>query len=250
MSARKILILGATSAIAQAYARLRAEEGASFLLAGRQAARLEEIAADLSARGATSASGVTLDLANQPDPDEAFAGLVEALGGIDELVVAYGVLGDQGTAEGSAAEARALIDSNFTSAALWLLAAARVMKAQGSGALVALSSVAGDRGRQSNFVYGAAKGGLSLLMQGLAHRLAGSGVGVVNIKAGFVDTPMTAGIANKGGPLWATPHQIATVMKKAVDGGRGPHVYAPWFWRFVMLIIRVVPPFIFHKTKL
>ena len=87
-------------------------------------------------------------------------------------------------------------------------------------------------------------------MQGLAHRLAGSGVGVVNIKAGFVDTPMTAGIANKGGPLWATPHQIATVMKKAVDGGRGPHVYAPWFWRFVMLIIRVVPPFIFHKTKL
>jgi NAD(P)-dependent dehydrogenase (short-subunit alcohol dehydrogenase family) len=114
--------------------------------------------------------------------------------------------------------------------------------------VVAITSVAGDRGRQSNFAYGAAKGGLSIFVQGLAHSLAPHGARAVSMKLGFVDTPMTDGM-NKSGALWAKPAQVAVAIRRAADTG-GPIQYAPTIWKFIMLVIRTVPSFVFHKTKL
>lgn len=245
---RKIIILGATSAIARAFARDYARDGATLALAGRDAERLQETAADLEARGAAKAAVFALDLADAAKARTALSSMAEAIGGADIVLLAYGVLGEQAEAERESNAARAVLDINFTSAALWSLAAADLLKAQGGGALAALSSVAGDRGRQSNFVYGAAKGGLSIFYQGLAHRMAQSGVHVVAVKAGFVDTPMTA--AFKKGPLWASPESVARAVRVAVEKKRGPFVYAPSFWRYVMLAIRATPAPVFHRTKL
>jgi NAD(P)-dependent dehydrogenase (short-subunit alcohol dehydrogenase family) len=158
------------------------------------------------------------------------------------------VLGDQATAEQDPAAARAVFETDFLSAAAWCLAAANHLASRRTGALVVIGSVAGDRGRMSNYIYGAAKGGLGILVQGIAHRLAPTGARAVLIKPGFVDTPMTAGIAPKG-ILWSRPEAVAAVVKRAAERG-GPIVYAPWWWRLVMLVIGLVPARIFHQTKL
>jgi NAD(P)-dependent dehydrogenase (short-subunit alcohol dehydrogenase family) len=113
---------------------------------------------------------------------------------------------------------------------------------------VVIGSVAGDRGRASNYVYGATKAGLGALVEGIAHRLARSGARAVLIKPGFVDTPMTAAIANKG-VLWAKPEAVARTIVAAAERGP-PVVYTPWFWRGIMLIVRNTPSFVFHKTNL
>ncbi len=244
----RVVILGALSAIAEAAARRFAADGAGLVLVGRDEARLKELCQDLMVRGATLALPVVLDLAAEPDPAARLAAWTDQLGGLGAVLIAYGVLTDQAKAQESALETGKAIDVNFTSAAMWAQASAAILEQQGSGALLVIGSVAGDRGRQSNYVYGAAKAGLAALTQGIAHRLAKVGARAVLIKPGFVDTPMTAGL-KKGGPLWATPAQVADVIYKAAQRG-GPVVYAPWFWRFVMLIIRAVPAFVFHKTKL
>jgi short-subunit dehydrogenase len=113
--------------------------------------------------------------------------------------------------------------------------------------IAAIGSVAGDRGRQSNYVYGAAKGGLDILLEGLRHRLAPKGVAVVTIKPGFVDTPMTASFPK--GPLWAKPEKVAVDIRRAIDKRR-PVTYTPGFWCLIMLVIKSVPRAIFYKTKL
>ncbi|RAK60851.1 acetoacetyl-CoA reductase [Phenylobacterium hankyongense] len=246
---RRIVILGATSAMAEATARLYAAEGAALVLVGRRLDRLEEIRADLLARGASAAEAVAADLAR---PDAAADQLAAWAGpqGADAVLLFYGVLGDQAQAERDPAIAREILSVNFTSAAEWCLAAANLLEAQRRGALVVIGSVAGDRGRQSNYVYGAAKAGLGVLVQGIAHRLAlrNTGARAVLVKPGFVDTPMTDGLP-KGGPLWAKPEAIARIVRASAQGG-GPVVYAPWFWRFIMLIIRLVPAPLFHKRPL
>lgn len=247
---RKVVILGATSAIAEATARLYAAEGAALALVGRNAGRLAEIAADLKARGAAGVEVEASDLARPHDAQAQLQALGDRLGGVDDVLLFYGVLGDQARAEAEMAHAREILDVGFTSAAEWSLAAANLLEAQGRGALVVIGSVAADRGRQSNYVYGAAKAGLGVLVQGLAHRLAlrGRGARAVLVKPGFVDTPMTDHL-KKGGPLWASPEAVAKVVRKAADKG-GPIVYAPFFWRLILLVIRLVPAPIFHKTRL
>jgi short-subunit dehydrogenase len=244
----RVVILGALSAIAEATARRFATDGAALVLVARDATRLAELCQDLMTRGATQAIPVALDLAAEADPAARMATWTDQLGGLGCVLIAYGVLTDQPKAEASALETGKAIDLNFTSAAMWAQASAAIFEKQHSGVLLVIGSVAGDRGRQSNYVYGAAKAGLAALTQGIAHRLAKVGARAVLIKPGFVDTPMTAGL-KKGGPLWATPAQVAEVIYKASQKG-GPVVYAPWFWRFVMLIIRSVPAFVFHRTKL
>jgi short-subunit dehydrogenase len=223
---RGVLILGAASAIAEAVARDLAAQGASLALVARDAARLETIAADLRVRGAPAVAIRSLDLLEAEPTDD----------------LLHGLLGDQTRAEEDAAHAASLIDVNFTSAALWALALRRRLeRTHGpNGVIAAIGSVAGDRGRSSNFVYGAAKAGLAVLMQGLAHRAAlHSGPKAVIFKLGFVDTPMTAALP-KGGPLWATPETVAKVIVKGLNG-KSAIVYGPWFWRYVMLIIRLLP---------
>jgi decaprenylphospho-beta-D-erythro-pentofuranosid-2-ulose 2-reductase len=244
---KRVVILGALSSVAIATARHYAAQGAALALAARREDELSVLAADLAIRGAAKAATFPLDLA-QADPAASLAAMANALGGADVILLAYGALTDQARAEADLDYAAAQLRTNFTSAAGWCLAAANRLAAQDAGVLVVIGSVAGDRGRQSNYVYGAAKAGLGVLAQGIAHRLAAGGARAVLIKPGFIDTPMTAHLP-KGGPLWAKPEAIAQVIVKAADQG-GPVVYAPGFWRFILLIIRAVPAGVFHRTKL
>ena len=245
---QKIIILGAASAMAEAAARLWAEQQAHILLVGRDASRLEEIAADLHVRGAEVETHAA-DLAST-ETAQSFPGMADRLGGADIILLAYGVLGDQKKAEADTRAALDIISTDFSSAAAWCLEAANLLERQGHGKLIVIGSVAGDRGRASNYVYGAAKGGLAILVQGIAHRLAKSGASAVLIKPGFVNTPMTAHIARKG-LLWAKPGAIAKVISNVAQRKSPPPVvYAPRFWRLIMSVIRATPSPLFHKTKL
>lgn len=244
--ALKVLILGATSAIAEATARLYAAEGAELLLAARSPVRLEQIADDLRLRGAPRVEVAAADLV-KADAATMLPQLVAQLGGADHILLAYGTMTDTAEAERDFAAARAMIEANFTSAAAWALAAAAYLEQKGAGSLVVLGSPAGDRGRRSNYIYGAAKGGLATLMQGLAHRTRGNGPRFVVVKPGPTDTPMTAEL-KKGGPLWATPQQVAQVVRRAAERG-GQVQYAPARWRLIMTIVRLIPARIFNKMN-
>ena len=246
--ARQVWIFGATSAIAHAYARRRAEPGATFILLGRNEVHLEANAADLIARGAKAVSVSRCDLARPLDYDATIAELLVSNGYPDEVLIAYGILEQQGRSAGDVAYARELIDTNFTSVVCWLLAIVARWDRGRPLTLVAIGSVAGDRGRASNFTYGSAKGGLDRFLEGLQHAHAGTGLRIIRVKPGFVDTPMTANLV-KSGPLWATPDRVATDIERAVDRGRAV-IYTPWFWRPIMLIIRHLPRFIFHRLNI
>ena len=243
----RIIVLGALSDIAEATCRLYAAEGAKLVLAGRDRKRLESVAADLRVRGAAEVEVASGDLA-KIDPEKSLADWRSKLGGVDIILLAYGALGDQRDVERDLGAAATLIDVNFKSAALWCLAAANALEAQRQGALVVIGSVAGDRGRQSNYLYGATKAGLGILVQGIAHRLAPSGARAVLIKPGFVDTAMTAHIEKKGA-LWSSPEKVAALIRKAAASGR-PIAYVPGYWRLIMTVIKSVPAQIFHRTKL
>lgn len=242
----RVLILGAGSGIAQATARLYAAEGARLGLAGRQPERLAVIASDLRVRGAVEVETFEIDFMTA-DAATMLSEMAAKLGGVDHIILAYGVLGDQGGAERSIAEAQTILDVNFRSAAAWALAAANLLELQGHGSLVVLGSVAGDRGRRSNYIYGAAKAGLAVLVEGISHRFRDSGPRAVIVKPGPTDTAMTAGMT-KGGPLWATPEAVAAIVRRAADQG-GPVVYAPARWRLIMTIIRAIPSRIFNKMN-
>lgn len=244
----RILILGATSAIAQAYARRRAA-GNDFILAARREDRLAAIAADLKACGAASAEIFGADLAAMDRIEASVRDMRTRFGAIDEVVIAYGVLGEQAAAEQDIAQARALIDSNYTSAAIWILALLDARAENAPLTIVGIGSVAGDKGRATNFIYGSAKAAFDRFLEGLQHKYDGSQVRVIRVKPGFVDTPMTASIANKGGPLWATPDQVAADIERAVVKGKRV-VYTPWFWWAIMMIIRHLPWFIFRRLKI
>jgi len=247
----RVLILGAASGIAQATARLYAAEGATLVLAGRNLGRLEAIANDLKLRGAASAVAVEVDFL-AADPRAAWDALSAAHGPFDHVLLAYGVLGDQSAAESDMAAADTIMAVNFTSAAAWSLLAAEDFEARGAGSLVVLGSVAGDRGRRANYVYGASKAGIGVLVEGIAHRFAGkfpagNGPRAVVIKPGPTDTPMTAGM--KKGLLMASPEQVAKIVRRAADKG-GPVQYAPGRWRLIMMIVGAIPSAIFNKMNL
>ena len=242
-----VLIIGATSAIAESLARRLAARGATLLLAGRDSVRLEAIADDLRVRGAPVVRTVLLDVAqlaaHQRFVDEA----ARTLGRIDVAVVAHGTLPDQKACEACPAQTVAEMNTNFVGTISLLTVLANVMCSQQGGTIAVITSVAGDRGRQSNYVYGAAKGGVSRFLQGLRHRLRAVGVRVIDVKPGLVDTPMTNTFPK--GPLWATPAKVAQDTERAIDRGRD-EIYTPWFWRWIMLVIRSLPNAIFHRTSL
>jgi len=243
-----VLVLGATSAIAIAYCRRLASEGAAFVLVGRHQERLETVAADLKARGAAEALPVISDLANMAFCENRFREFCARVAMPDQVLLAYGMLGDQADAEQDAEATRRIIDVDFTSAALWLQMAAKHLPRDKPRSIVVITSVAGDRGRRSNYVYGAAKAGLATFAEGLAHRLHGTPLHVLTVKPGFVDTPMTAQF-ERGGLLWAQPEQIAADIDKAVRK-RKPVAYSPRFWWPIMTVIRLLPRAILFRTKL
>lgn len=244
----RVVIFGATSAVAQALGRRLAAAGARLFLVARHPERLEAVAADLALRGARVAGTALADLDELPG----HAGLLDrawqALGGVDLVVIAQGVLPDQAACERDPSLAARAIHANLTAPALLAQAAAlRLAAAGGGGTVAAISSVAGDRGRQSNYVYGAAKGGLSTFLSGLRNRVFRDGVGVVTVKPGFIDSPMTARLPKNA--LYASPDAVAGVILGAVTRGRDV-VYAPAFWRLVMLVIRHLPEAIFKRMRL
>ena len=246
-NSQRIVVLGAASAIAEATARIWAKQGARLVLVARDKQRLDAITANLKTIGASEVRTVVLDCAKANAHAE-LAGMVETLGGLDILLLAYGTLGDQKRLEAAPPDVAELIQTNFTSAIAWCLAASAILERQRSGALLVIGSVAGDRGRRSNFIYGACKGGLARLVEGIAHKLAPLGARAVIIKPGFIDTPMTASFEKKG-VLWAKPDAVAPIIVKAAEKG-GPVIYAPAFWRWIMLVIRLLPNFVFNKLNI
>lgn len=249
-NAARIIVLGATSAIAIQMCRVLARDGAELMLVGRAALRLEAIAADLMARGARACHVSVQDLSLAADAQRLTAGWVANLGGkVDAVYLFFGILGDQEAARSDLAELEAILVTNFTAAAHWCQAAATILEKQKSGGLIAITSVAGDRGRQSNYAYGAAKAGLSVFVEGIAHRLAPSGARAVAVKLGMVETPMTEG-RNGASVLRVSPESIATPLARLARGKSKPIIYLPWFWRPAMLAVRALPVSLFHRSRL
>ena len=241
----RIAIFGATSAIAEATARQWAGEGARFFLVGRKEIVLGDIAADLKARGAVEVMTRVADLARLDGLGALCREAEEALQGIDIALIAHGVLPNQVAVTTSV---EALIDNltvNAMSPAGLMVELGQIMRRQGHGSLVVLSSVAGDRGRPSNWAYGGAKAMLSVMGEGMALELDASGVNVIVVKPGFVDTPMTADFAK--GPLWASPETVASRIVRAVARGHGGTVYAPGWWRWIMAVVKFAPAFVVRR---
>lgn len=244
---KKILIIGASSAIAEAAARIWAHRGDQLFLVARNAERLNTLATDLRIRGAAQAIGFAMD-ANDL---EGHAGMLDAayagLGGLDTVLIAHGTLSNQKACEASVELMVSEVTTNAVSAMALLTLIANRFEAQRSGRIGIISSVAGDRGRASNYVYGSAKAMVTAFTSGLRQRLHRSNVSVTTIKPGFVDTPMTAAL--KKGALWAKPDTVAAQIVKAMDDGKS-EVYVPGFWRWIMMIIVLIPNQIFKKIQL
>jgi decaprenylphospho-beta-D-erythro-pentofuranosid-2-ulose 2-reductase len=244
----QVLILGATSAIAQSVARLYAESGARMFLVARDAVRLDSVADDLRVRGAIAVDCLAADLTEHDRHPEIVAAAFDALSGVDTVLVAHGILPDQASCQESVADTMVSMDINFLSVVSLLTPIANRLEENKRGTIAVISSVAGDRGRQSNYVYGAAKSGLDAFLQGLRNRLSKADVNVLTIKPGFVDTPMTAHIPERG-LLWAQPEDVAEGIVNAIDKQKDV-VYLPRFWALIMLIIRSIPETIFKKLSL
>jgi decaprenylphospho-beta-D-erythro-pentofuranosid-2-ulose 2-reductase len=247
MMPRKVLLLGATSAIAQETARLLAADGDRLFLVGRSADRLGVVAKDLELRGAAQVECLTADLDETSGHDAIVERAAASLSGIDTVILAYGIMGDQKECERDYSAAERVLRTNLLSAISLLTRVAERLEEAGTGTIVAISSPAGDRGRQSNYVYGASKGGLSVFLQGLRNRLYPRGVRVVTVKPGFVNTPMTAHLEQ--GPLFVQPAIVAGGIHRAITGG-GDVRYLPWFWWPIMTVIRLVPEPLFKRLKL
>lgn len=242
---QRVLIIGAYSAIAEAVAREYASRGAVLFLVGRNAQRLQTLVDDLRVRGAARVEAFALDV-NDIGKHATMLDAAEALlGGIDVALIAHGTLPDQSACDADVQTALREFTTNGTSTIALSLELAK--RLQRGATLAAISSVAGDRGRASNYLYGSAKAAVSAFLSGLGQRLRGDGINVLVIKPGFVDTPMTA--AFKKGALWATPQQVAHGIMKAIDK-RKPVAYLPWFWWGIMAIIKHIPESVFRRIKL
>jgi len=244
---KRILVIGATSAIAEACARQWAVRGEALAVAGRSLDRTNVIAADLKIRGASGSHALHLDVLDASRYEAVVQQAVAALGGLDIVLMAHGVLPDQAACEADPGLMRESFEVNALSVLALGTLLANVLAKQGHGTLAVIGSVAGDRGRASNYVYGAAKATVAVFLQGLRQRLARHGVQVLTIKPGFVDTPMTQAFSK--GILWAQPDKVARDIVRAVDHGKDV-LYTPAFWRFVMLVIRAVPERIFKRLSL
>jgi decaprenylphospho-beta-D-erythro-pentofuranosid-2-ulose 2-reductase len=238
-----IVIVGATSAIAQATIRLWANAGHSLTLFGRNASELEHIAADARVRGAVEVIVHAAEITLRSYIESA----VSLLPKIDQALIAHGSYTRTDRASTDTAHLVEELNVNFTSAALWTQLLANKMADAGGGTVAVISSVAGDRGRYANHVYGAAKAGLTAFCDGLRARMHERNVNVITVKPGPIDTPMTAHIEKKG-LLWGTSEQVAADMVRAI-AKRKEVVYSPWFWWGIMRIVRAVPERVAKRLK-
>ena len=243
---KNILIIGATSAIAEATARIYAQRGDNLYLIARNRERLETIAKDLKVRGATTVTTATFDADHFVKHQKIVEAAIKALDGVDIVLIAHGDLPNQKTCETSFDATLAALNTNAISVISLLTHLANHFEQQGHGTIAVLSSVAGDRGRKSIYVYGAAKAAINSFLQGLRQRLHKAKVNVLTIKPGFVDTPMTADIPK--GMLFAQPGKVASDIVNAIDK-RKHTLYTPSFWRVIMLIIKSMPERLFVQTS-
>lgn len=244
---KSILIIGANSAIAKATARLYAEQKNALYLLARDPEQLSLQKADLVLRGASSVEYAAFDAADFTSHETIVATALAALGHFDIVLVSHGSLPDQALCERDFNATLETFNVNALSVISLLNYVIKPMQERRDGCIAVVTSVAGDRGRQSNFIYGAAKAMVSTYLQGLRGRLFSHNVTVVDIKPGFVDSPMTAHLPK--GALWAQPEQIAQRIVRGIAKKRGT-VYAPGFWRPIMFIVCSVPEFIFKRLKL
>ncbi len=245
---KRILVIGATSAIATACCRLWAEQGHEFFLVARDAEKLQQTAQDLEARGAKSVNSFTMDVLDTPQHALMLQQCISTHRQIDIALVAHGTLPDQAACEQDAELALQEFSINGSSVISLLSLLAEQFTLQRCGSLAVISSVAGDRGRPSNYLYGSAKAAVSAFCEGLHARLFKIGVHVITIKPGFVDTPMTQGLALPQA-LVVSPDYVAKHIVKAIDKKKTV-LYTPRFWTLIMLIICNIPTFIFKRLNL
>jgi decaprenylphospho-beta-D-erythro-pentofuranosid-2-ulose 2-reductase len=227
--------------------RLLAAPGVHFMLVARNRERLTAVAHDLLTRGALAVDTWVVDLDDTASHPEMLAAAVQRLGSIDLALIAHGVLGYQHAAEADFEIAAGILHTNFIVAVSLLTWLANYFQAQRAGTLAVISSVAGDRGRKSNYVYGASKGALNIFLEGLRNRIDRDGVNVLTVEPGFVATPMTAHLPQNA--LFASPHEVALGIVRAIRRRRDV-AYIPWFWRWIMLLVRAIPGRLFKKMNL
>jgi short-subunit dehydrogenase len=242
-----LVILGATSKIAQEVARIAARQNRELLLVARNEERLEAVAGDMLARGASRVETVTADLSDTSRHAELWQRIEAAMPEMSSVLLAYGSLGEQARDEKSVASVMRELNTNFTSAASLLTYAANTLERKRSGVLAVITSVAGDRARRSNYIYGTAKGALTLYAQGLRARLFAANVRVLTIKPGPVDTPMTAHM--KKGPLMASPQSVAVAIYRQMEDGKADVIYVPAYLRVILAVIRAIPESVGKKLK-
>ena len=245
---QNILIIGATSGIAEAVALRYAEQGARLFLVARNNNKLQAISTDLTARGAKDVQTFVVDANDSALIPQMVDAAWKAFGAIDVALVAHGTLPDQLRTETDILYAIAEFRTNAESVIACLVGLAQRFEPQGKGVIAVISSVAGDRGRASNCLYGAAKAAIDTYASGLRVRLYKSGVHVLAIKPGFVATSMTADL-NLPERLTASPESVARDIQRAITK-RKDVLYTPWFWNWIMLIIRWIPEVIFKGMKL
>jgi short-subunit dehydrogenase len=240
----KALIIGATSAIAQQTARLLSKRGAELFLVGRSVEKLETLCADLRVRGATKVFTLAVDLNRLEQHDRIVQEALQVLGRFDHVLIAHGILGNQDEAQREFAHVEQIFLTNCISTLSLLTRLANRMINDGSGAIAVITSVAGDRGRQSNYVYGASKAAVGVFLQGLRSRLHPYGIRVIELRSGPVDTPMTQHMRKSW--MFSRPETIAAGIVRAFDG-RCDTIYLPWFWKWIMCGIRSLPERVFKR---
>jgi len=245
---QNVLIIGATSAIATATARRFASDGSRLFLVARNSHNLNELQKDIEVRGAESVATFQLDALEFEQHEKMIAAATEFLGPIDVALICHGTLPDQEACEKNWELASEAITVNGSSTLSMLTGLSKIMIEQERGCLAVVTSVAGDRGRQPNFVYGAAKSLVSTYLQGLRGTLFSKGVHVVDIRPGFVDTPMTAHIDEKG-LLFSSPDKVADIIVNAIHKKKHT-VYAPGYWRLILFIVNLLPEVIFKRLKI
>ena len=240
-ASQRVLIIGATSAIAAHVARVYAERGAHLFLIARDASKLDSLCDEL----ASSVEGFAIgDFADHAANARHVEAAIHALGGIDVAVIAHGWLSDQLETESDFDVTFATLDVNFLSAVAFLLPLANHMEAMRSGHIAVITSVAGERGRPRNYTYGAAKSATTTYLEGVRSRLYHHGVGVTDLRLGPVDTPMT--IDHPKTPLFGDSAKVGAGIVRAIERKKRV-AYLPWFWRMIMFIVRHLPEAIFQR---
>ena len=244
---KKIVILGATSGIAIEVQRQLADRGCELLLVARSGRRMAELQADLVIRGAKQALAYAADLSSVQQHAAIFAQVRQNFADFDTVLLAYGSMRDQKESEASVDVLLQELQVNFVSATAILTLFAADLEQRRTGCIAAITSVAGDRGRRSNYIYGSAKGALSLFLQGLRSRLHPAGVRVITIKPGPVRTAMTDHMGNAA--RFADPALVARDIVRALEGRSPDVLYTPKIWRYVMTAVEHIPEVIFKRLS-